>query len=207
MSILSNEATACNELTPHQQLSRFLEPFTHKPDYCYVAFWSAPSKRSLFVQEINDGLIEQLIAQGDAGEDVYISVGLSPRDYGTHHRCPADEIAGIVGLWADVDVAGPAHRKLNLPPSEAAALDLITEMCAPPSVLINSGHGIHAWWLFKEPWVFADAIERAKAARLAERWIGTLKVKARAHGWDVDSVHDLARLMRLPGLFNWKGAR
>jgi hypothetical protein len=37
--------------------------------------------------------------------DLYVGVGLSGQDYGASRRCPSSEVAGIVGLWADLDLS------------------------------------------------------------------------------------------------------
>ena len=57
---------------------------------------------------------------------------------------------------------------------------------------------------FKELWGFESDRERQRAADLSLRWSQTLKAHAAARGWAVDSVHDLARVMRLPGTLNFK---
>jgi putative DNA primase/helicase len=121
-------------------------------------------------------------------------------------RLKAGQVAGIVGLWADIDVAGPGHRAARrYPPDLAAARDLVTALPRPPSILVDSGHGLHAWWLVEGgPWMFADAAERAHAARVAAGWQLLLQAKAGHRGWDIDSTADLARVLRVPGTMNRK---
>ena len=69
---------------------------------------------------------------------------------------------------------------------------------------MHTGHGVQGWWIFREPWVFRDALDRGHAADLAYRFNALFKRRARVHGWDIDSVADLARLMRVPGSTNTK---
>ena len=124
---------------------------------------------------------------------------------GRHPRPSAsDAIAGIAGLWADVDYAGADHAKPNLPPAEVDALWLIDSMPAPATIVINSGHGLQAWWLFDEPWMFANDIEREEAQAMIRNWQGHMAELAAERGWVVDATHDLARVMRLPGTWNNK---
>jgi hypothetical protein len=47
--------------------------------------------------------------------------------------------------------------------------------------------------------------ERMEARILCHRWKETLKIRARQHGWEVDSVGDLERVLRVPGTLNHKG--
>jgi len=115
-------------------------------------------------------------------------------------------IGGIAGLWADVDYAGEDHAKIGLPTTEAEAFELVYAMPVEPTIVVHSGHGLQAWWLFKEPWIFLDG-EREEAQAMIRGWQGHMAQIAKDRGgWVVDSTHDLARLMRLPGTFNNKSA-
>lgn len=196
-------------LAPREESQAFQERlFGACPKDHYVLFWSAPRKHSMFVRvgdlDHNADELNRLCSQG---EDVYVGVGLASRDYGEMRRCPASEIAGLVAWWADIDVKHPVHKKHNLPPTQADALSLLDDLGMKPSVVVDSGHGLQLWWLFREPWIFKNDADRAKAAALARQWGETIRVKAAARGWQVDSVSDLSRLMRLPGSLNWKEAR
>lgn len=186
-----------------------MEAFLHalfgdKPENLYVLLWTLQDKRSRWFTDLGALATEaRMLAET---HDVYIGVGLASKDYGATHRAPASEIAGIAGFWADVDVVDPVHRKENLPPTLVDATALIDSLGLAPSFVIHSGHGLQAWWLFKEPWVFDSAEERQKAAEMSERWSAALKAKAAAKGWAVDSTFDLARVLRLPGTMNRKAA-
>lgn len=138
--------------------------------------------------------------------DLYVGVSLFDKSFGQHSRGDATDSKGIVGLWIDVDIADDVHRKDGLPPTAEDARALISDMGVAPSVLIHSGHGYQAWWLFPEPWIFENEEERLEAAKLARRWNDTLRWRAAARKWVVDSTYDLARVMRIPGTMNRKAA-
>ena len=168
-----------------------------------VLIWTLPQKRSIWYQRLDN------VKVGDYSHlDVYTGVGVAPLDVllKTGHRATADTIAGIAGLWADVDYSGADHAKPNLPPAEVDALWLIDSMPAPATIVINSGHGLQAWWLFNKPWMFEDG-EREKAQAMIRGWQGHMAELAAERGWVVDATHDLARVMRLPGTFNNKSER
>lgn len=187
------------------ETQRFLTAlFGDVPDNLRFLIWSLPDKRSRWyrVSEIDK-------ATTDIGEleqhDVYVGVALSSRDRGAKQRVAAADVAGVVGLWADIDFADDAaHKKPNLPPDEASARDLVAAMGVAPSVLVHSGHGLQAWWLFREPWIFDSPRDRSEAAALAQRWHLTLKVRAAERGWPIDSTFDLSRVLRVPGTVNRK---
>lgn len=136
-------------------------------------------------------------------KEVYFGVGLACRNFG--RRNSSSDIAAIVGLWADVDLAAPWRTEKPLPRTIEEARTILDKLPLAPSVSVDSGHGLHAYWLFKEPWVFETDDERIEAAKRARGWVETVRNAARGLGWDVDSVGDLARVLRLPGTVNRKG--
>jgi hypothetical protein len=190
--------------TPSEQTREFITALWGENPDQWLLFWTLPSRVSYWTRTITDELIAQLQELAKT-EDVYIGCGASGHDYGPTLRCPANEITAIPGLWLDIDVKGETHKKQNLPPTYADAKQLLAEMGPPPSLVVNSGHGIHAWWLFKEPWVFESDEDRQRAATLSMAWSRTLKHRAKLRGWDADITGDLARVMRLPGVWNRKG--
>lgn len=169
----------------------------------WLLLWRLPSKQSVWVQEISDDVIEQIVKWNEI-EDVYVGCGLSPRSRGPHERCPADQVSGITALWLDIDYAA-GHKKQGLPPTQEDARELLEAMGAPATMIVHSGHGLHGWWVFKEPWLFPDDAERSKGAALCLGWSRTLMAKAKAQGYTADNVGDLARVMRIPGTWNRKG--
>jgi hypothetical protein len=133
-------------------------------------------------------------------QNVYFGLGLvagTPRGRGKQA-----DIAAIGGLWADIDVSSQAHPKPNLPQSIDEAHDLLAHMPLAPSAVVYSGHGLHAYWFFHEPWLFADDADRQKAAALAKGWHALLCRKAAARGWALENLGDLTRVLRLPDTLN-----
>jgi hypothetical protein len=51
----------------------------------------------------------------------------------------------FVAAWADVDIAShTSHARDDLPTSHTKALSLAEGI--PPTVVVDSGHGLHLWW-------------------------------------------------------------
>ena len=140
-----------------------------------------------------------------AGKDMYYGLGVT-RAVLTKDKRPTNlQVCGIPGLWLDIDIAGPAHKKQNLPPTREDAIDLLeSNLPLKPTILVDSGHGLHAYWLFKEPWLFETEDERIQAATLLRRFVLGFKYHAAVRGWTMDSVFDLARVLRVPGTNNCK---
>ncbi len=144
--------------------------------------------------------------------NVYHSIGLRSQEYFAalsepeNERGGSDTVVGLPGLWLDVDFLDPAHTKTNLPPTPFDALDLIDELPLKPTLVVHSGHGFQAWYLFRQMWELPTDEERATAESLVRRFQRTVLAKAEAHGWKLDNTSDLARVFRVPGTLNWKNA-
>jgi hypothetical protein len=170
-----------------------------KPDEHYILLWTLADKRSAWFQKI-DAAAAYVAAQGAA--DIYTGVGLAPQDYGPDQRCKSEDIAGISGLWADLDIHSPAHDK-PLPKTRAEALALVPSWI-PPTYTISTGNGLQVWLLFREPWMFDSPAERIAAANLELRFQTVIANRSQEQGYTYERLADLARVARLPGTFNCK---
>jgi hypothetical protein len=172
----------------------------NKPEGHFVLLWTLPEKRSRWFREI---LPAADYIETVRDRDVYVGVGLSKQDFGPVHRCVSDEISGLTGFWADLDLRSDAHTTKALPESIADALSIIPASM-PPTLVIVTGNGAHAWWLFKEPYIFDNDEDRKATACLVARWSTLLRLNAARRGWVFDRLSDLARVLRVPGTRNHK---
>lgn len=178
------------------------------PEELHSMLWTLADKRSHWIgmDQGPSELADQAVRLA-ADSDVYVAVSVAQDASTPFRRITSDNSAGIMGLWADIDIADPdVHKKWNLPPDEESALDLLARSGVTPSLIVHSGHGLQAWWLFDEFWGFDSDEERRAAQDLAMRWNTTLRVRAAERDWTVDSTFDLARVMRVPGTMNLKGS-
>lgn len=153
-----------------------------------IHIWELGSKRSSWL--LSSGGADTWTGQ----PDVYTGVGIAAKDHGRRNRCPAHLVAGIAGLWLDLDVKPGSFDTIDQAASFAHTI-------AEPTILVDSGHGLHAWWLIDGgPWYFRG--DRAAAATLAARWHVAHAAKAEARR--IDPTHDLARILRIPGTINAK---
>ncbi len=110
----------------------------------------------------------------------------------------------ILGVHADIDIADPVHSKQSrLPPDIESARRIIKLVGLKPTAIVHSGHGLQAHWLFKEPWIFRGD-EREAAAGLARKFGDTIRASAHSLEYAIDTVSDLARILRVPGTTNFK---
>ena len=108
------------------------------------------------------------------------------------------------GVWADIDIAGAAHKAQDLPPGEADAIALANAVGLAPSIFVRSGFGLQVYWLFREPFVIESDAERQRLKSLSRRFQHSLRLQAKARGWALDPTADLCRVLRIPGTFNRK---
>lgn len=167
--------------------------------------WTLPKKCTHVFPCTNASEIAQAARkETEAHNDVYYSVGVSERPFRAYERAKSSDIVGIPGLWVDIDIAGGGHAAKSLPTDYAAARALLPEML-DPSMVVHSGHGLHAYYLFRELLDTRTDEERSTAEELLRRLQGSVRVRAAEQGWHVDSVPDLCRILRVPGTLNCKG--
>jgi hypothetical protein len=105
----------------------------------------------------------------------------------------------------EIDVASAERKnKKSLFKSNDEALTFIRGIEMQPTIVVFSGGGYHLYWCFKEVWIFDDDKERSQAALLELRLQETMRHMMGKLGYELDSVGDLARVMRVPGTVNRK---
>jgi hypothetical protein len=189
----------------------FLEAiFAGKREEDWVLIWTLrrvdgkeSSKESHWFKTV-EGAADYVNKVNGTGIDIYFGVSLSPEALGLHRRVKADEVVAVTGAWVDIDIYHPgAHIKDNLPRTIEDALSLLPPDI-PPTMIINTGHGLHVYWLHKEPAALETPEERAKAQQLVQRMQLVVQRRALAHNWTVDGTADLSRVLRVCGTANCK---
>lgn len=125
-------------------------------------------------------------------------------------RGGSGDTGALVGVWADVDIAGAGHRQsgtLPLAGNIEQALAVVDSIGVAPTHVLHSGGGLQVWWLFTEPWLFTDSTDRAQADALSSAFGHTVKCRAAELGHHADDVSDLARILRPAGTWNRKPGR
>ena len=143
----------------------------------------------------------------DLNQNCYLGLGVRRRHpHNGRTRGKNHDVIAIPGLWLDLDYDSPGAHKVRhpLPPNEDAALSLLDAAPYKPSLIVNSGHGLQAYWLFKELARFDTEDDREEFGRLCRGWQQIFQHVGRDHRWHVDSTADLARVLRIPGTRNLK---
>jgi hypothetical protein len=135
--------------------------------------------------------------------DVYFAIGLQ-KDPEVNGRGKADTVAVIPGLWLDIDIKGPNHCATDLPPDQNSALALVDSFEVKPTMIVSTGGGYHAYWLFREPLFIKNDRDRTIAKSLSSRFQSAFRKVASKQGWKIDNTSSLASNLRLPGTLNHK---
>lgn len=177
--------------------------FGDKPKTAGIQLWRKDTKKTHPFAAVTPAA-EYIAAVQNT--DIYVSAGLAVKvGKPSNTRLTNGTVAAIPGVWVDLDVNGGPEGKTGAAPNFAAAEALANNVLTP-TIIVASGYGIQAWWLFQGgPWLFESTADRESAARLVAAFQAAIRARAKQAGWGVDSTHDLARLMRVPGGRNHKG--
>jgi putative DNA primase/helicase len=172
----------------------------------FLPIFRAPGDQTDWVAIDDLGAAAAMIRRRcEEGFNAYHGMGLHRKPLGPRRRGTADGVIAIPGLYMDLDLHNPAaHTETALPGTVDDVVRLLAESPLPPSLLIHSGHGLYAHWLFREVLTLNDARERSRAETALRRLQAEIRRLGRGHGWKFDSTSDLARVLRPPGVQNRK---
>lgn len=161
----------------------------------YQYYHLLPQRRSYWFEVTRPPTIAPEQAQGNLYFGVHPTTAIPPCNaYGEvveppHVRAQLKYIAAINCLYAEFDAKVYGDK-----PGILRHLDALT--VPEPSALVDSGGGIHAYWLLDAPWTLHSDERLAAARHIQQAWVGLV-------GGDA-SVHDLPRILRVPGSLNLK---
>ncbi|HZT28782.1 MAG TPA: phage/plasmid primase, P4 family [Bryobacteraceae bacterium] len=188
-------------------IRQFLER-VHGPEPTgWLILWTRQDKATRAFNLGEEGALDQAVeycAARASTFDVYAAVGLQHERPANSSRGAEAGVSVLPGLWADVDIAGAAHKAEALPPTEQDARSLIDTAVLEPSLVVHSGFGLQPYWLFREPYQIESEDERKQLKSLSTRFQLNLRLRANVRGWTMDSTADLCRVLRVPGTFNHK---
>jgi uncharacterized protein (DUF927 family) len=171
------------------------------PHFAYL--WT--KQRGIFSFQINDETPREAMAikaveLSDCGVDVWHSVNpvcIQPTD---SKRGDESVVSFQVACIVDIDIRSAAHK--GDPAKLAASFDEAKSFLPfTPSLIIHSGYGLHAYYIFDTPIEITD--DNREQLKLRNNLLLDL-IRLRSNGRKIDGVGDLPRIMRTPGTFNFK---
>lgn len=169
------------------------------PAVNFAYLWTKQDKKTypFAIADTKHAMVKKAIELSDSGFDVYHCVNpvnVKPSGKRGDESVVAYQTACIV----DIDIASDAHKQSDLAPSFDVAKSYLPFQ---PSILINSGYGLHAYYAFDSPIAITDE-NREQIKQRNELLLDV--VRSRSNGKKIDGVGDLPRILRTPGTFNYK---
>ncbi len=138
--------------------------------------------------------------------DVYFRIGLVAHK--PAKRGEESDTVAIPGVWAEIDINGAPDGRGGTITDAAPTFEVaitVAHSVLQPTVMVRSGYGLHAYWLFEQLWRLENDEQRRQAKQLVQGWQARLRHEAKQLGIaKFDSTHDLARVFRVPGSMNGK---
>lgn len=155
----------------------------HPPDSRGVINLRAlPSKRQAFVRVGDLDAVERFIAT-NPDQNLYCGVAVRKNSGdGSLANCSELHVLFVDLDFKDTPEAEPRAKLGRFP--------------LPPSIVVNSGGGLHCYWILREPFDLQDSEDRKRAKNLLRRL-------ALALGGDMNAAEP-ARILRIPGTLNHK---
>lgn len=175
----------CPEVKIWRDFLSVLFPDTNNEFIEIRAFGAEKSTKELFFKTSEEVLSDWANIRALAlTRNVY--VGVCPR---RNMKGGKDDVSRIHCLWADLDA-----KAFNNGKSEA--LERLKRFSLPPTMIIDSGNGYHAYWRLKKA---EDITGKADIQRL-EAYLKGISVNLPSD----PTVGEVARILRLPGTTNHK---
>jgi len=137
----------------------------------------------------------------NGSQNIYTTAGLL-RPGIKKGRGKKEDVVGVVAFGIDIDLKRPEKPRGVGTIEEAKAL-----VCGhgwDPTLIIFTGNGIQAWWIFKEPLMFENDEQRKDCELICKRIQETVRRLAKKSNWDIDSTHEINRVLRIPKTYNRK---
>lgn len=142
------------------------------------------------------------IELADNGADVYYGLNVMDVPPDRHARAKDEDVTAVTACPVDIDILGGTHADAAKYPADFDAAKSFLPFT--PSILINSGYGLHALYLYDTPLELAADDARAIARRRNDTLISAIRSRAEQYSKAIDGVGDLPRVLRVPGTFNYK---
>jgi len=165
--------------------------------YCVMGIGRYPDQKFVDTREEAEALFVKHVANG---VDAYFGCAkFGPLNTRTH-----ENVTHVRALWLDIDcgatkgvpdskgvIKGYLDRQMGLD----ELVKFYTAVGVPQPILVNSGYGVHAYWLLEE------TLTRNEWEPLSNR----LRELCDENGLIVDAtVFEASRILRVPGTFNFK---
>ena len=171
------------------------------PHFAYLTKFKGGTKFYPFTianETQREAMAIKAIELSDSGVDIWHSVNtVSVAPYGGK-RGDENVVSYQTAIVTDIDIFSDAHKSKNLAVNFDEAKSFLP---FTPSLIIDSGHGLQAYFIFDQPIKITDQ-NRDEIKQRNNLLLDV--IRQRANGKDIDGVGDLPRILRTPSTFNCK---
>ena len=161
------------------------EWFKHSKGYVefrLIGQQGVKERRFIKVEDVTEAILDNLNEEGKQKNlNVYYSVATRKCKSGKE-----EDVLHVPGLWLDIDPKHATYEK---------AMQVVKSLPTPPTAIVSSGNGVHAYFKFNEPFEVVDDN--------SFKFIKELSLKLHTFA-KADNTADLARLLRVPNSLNVK---
>lgn len=171
------------------------------PHFAYLTKFKGGTKFypfSIADKTQREAMAIKAIELSDSGVDIWHSVNLVCEKPTDSKRGDENVVSYQIAIVTDIDILSDAHKSKNLADNFDEAKSFLP---FTPSLIIDSGHGLQAYFIFEQPILITDD-NREELKRRNNLVLDA--IRQRANGKDIDGVGDLPRILRTPGTFNYK---
>lgn len=139
--------------------------------------------------------------------DVYFSTcpaGEKPEDsHLVSRRIATKDVSNIVAFFMDIDTQEDVSKAgKDVPINKEVAVQKLRSLIYPPNLLIDSGNGIHAYWVLDSPWHIHDG-NREQSKEMLRSFASNVAAEMGYSGLDIPASEP-TRIFRVPGTLNHK---
>ena len=145
-----------------------------------------------------EAMARKAVELSELGNDVWHAVNPVAVSPTGGKRGDETAVSYQTAVVVDIDICSDAHKSDNLAADFEEAKSFLP---FTPTLLVFSGYGLHAYYIWAEPLAVTDD-NREEIKRRNNLLIDV--VRQRANGKKIDGVGDLPRILRTPGTYNYK---
>lgn len=170
----------------------------------YLTLTMLPERKTLWFKVSEIEKTSLFAGKYGSKTNTFFGVELRKKALKNGFRGSEKDILCVTTLYADIDIKGNAHAQTSLPSNVDEAIDFLHGLKIKPSIIVNSGNGIHGYWLLDKPFIIETEDDRKHILSIFKCFGRYVNSEAKKRNWKIDSVYDLARILRVPGTINHK---
>lgn len=184
--------------------SKFLNKYFENcpPDAYLTVCKFKPSNQTHWIKVEETGKADSIIQKCNLDGCTYFGTGLR-KERKENGRGEIRDISCVPAIWADIDIKGPAHKLEKLPENVEIVNNLLKEFNLPPTIRVNTGHGLQVYWQFDQPVMVNDS-NREAIIEMYKNFHHVFSDLFNKYNYKLDNVSDLARVLRIPNTVNHK---